>query len=229
MGDIEQISKTDNSSDIERVDKTTSSSDIERVDKITSPPDNEKVNNISNASEYYTSAESGKTDSEITQENKPSVEDEKILAELLEQHKIIEDSYEKEMAAELEKRLEEANINFNIFSKWMSLNLKGTGLYKSFIAKFDTEYRMAFFSNVSDFFSDNKLVTDTLLFYFKVLIFDMLKTHKKFKSCVTEITIDHDTQKTNLRLIKAKQTFKIFINDELLCYFKENGNDYYLS
>jgi len=161
--------------------------------------------------------------------SEPSVEDEKILSELLEKHKLIEEACQKEIADETAQHLADATNNFGIFKTWMEQNMSTQDLYKVFLVTFDQEYRSSLFDNICEFFSDSELVSDDFLFYFKMLIISILRNHKKFKSYLSSLTINTENQTTNLRLIKAKQTFKIFIEDEFLCYFKENGNDYYVS
>ena len=163
-----------------------------------------------------------------------SVEDEQILSELLEKHKSIEEAYQKEIADETAQHVQDADNNYGIFRTWMEQalldqSLSNQSLYKVFLETFDQEYRTNLFDNICEFFNDSELVSDKFLFHFKMLIISVMKNNKKIKSCLSSLTIDIENQTTNLRLIKAKQTFKIFIEDEFLCYFKENGNDYYVS
>jgi len=158
-----------------------------------------------------------------------TAEDENILAELLEKHKQIEEACQKELEDETAAYLQDAENNLNIFKTWMEPNLTIPNAYKLFLENFDPEYRSSLFENISEYFNDSELVTDEVLFDFKVLIISILRNHKKFKSYLTDLKLDTNDNSTNLRLIKAKQTFKIFVGDEFLCYFKENGNDYYVS
>lgn len=168
-------------------------------------------------------------ESAIAVEAEITADDENILAELLVKHKQIEEACQKEIESEAERYLEDATNNICIFKTWMEQNLTTPNTYKAFSENFDQEYRSSLFGNICEFFNDNELLSDDMLFYFKVLIVSILKSHKKFKSYLSDLTCDIKTKSTNLRLIKAKQTFKIFIGDEFLCYFKENGNDYYVS
>lgn len=135
------------------------------------------------------------------------------------------------------KNMEKLNLNylidiendFNIFTKWMSVNINKSNLHEEFMKKFSGEYRMTLFANFSKYFDQESVVKDDALFYWKYLIVDLMKNHKKHKSIVNNIKIDLENKTINLKLIKQKQIFECLLFDDHVCYLKENGNFYYLS
>jgi hypothetical protein len=211
-------------------EKTTQSesSEPETTEPETTEPEATEPDSIPVESEEYYNPDAVKEEPQ-EEPQEVTAEDEHILAELLEKHKQIEEACQKELEDETAAYLQDAENNLNIFKTWMEPNLATPNSYKLFLENFDPEYRSSLFENISEYFNDSELVTDEVLFDFKVLIISILRNHKKFKSYLTDLTLDTSSSSTNLRLIKAKQTFKIFVGDEFLCYFKENGNDYYVS
>ena len=161
--------------------------------------------------------------------DKTNSDDEKELAELLEKHKQIDRANNEQLEKELQQLVENAKNNLNIFSTWMSENIKNKNIYEDFRNQFDAEYRSDLFENMCEYFMDSTMVSEDLVFYWKYLIIALLKTSKKYKSYSSELVVDENDKKTNLALVKEKYIFRCFINGEHLCYFKENGNDYYVS
>lgn len=125
--------------------------------------------------------------------------------------------------------LEQIEKNIKDFSAWIDLHLTDTNLYELFCKTFGASYRSQLFEDICDSFKNSILVTDDVLFNWKGLIVHLLKNSKKYKSFINDLVFNPVAKKTNLRLVKDKHTFKCFIDDEFICYFKENGNDYYVS
>lgn len=175
------------------------------------------------------------------------------LKKLLEQKKQIEENQaniekeEERLRKESEQHIEDTYNNLNIFVLWIKDNLTNKDnlantndltnkdnltnkvLYKSFTKSFSTEYRTHLFENICEFFKNETFVTNEILFYWKYIVIHLLQHSKKYKSRSKKLTFDISNFETNLRLVKEKYIFKCFIGDRFICYFKENGNDYYVS
>ena len=156
-------------------------------------------------------------------------DDEKQLAELLKQHKVLEEEAEKQFKFEMEQRIENAKNNLGIFSQWMEDKVDKKDLYKLFNEQLSAQYRTELFENMCEFFSDQSFVTDDILFHWKNIVVCLLRMSKKYKYQISDLVFELSNKKTNLRLVKEKYIFRCFIDDTHLCYFKENGNDYYVS
>ena len=111
-------------------------------------------------------------------------------------------------------------IKIMIFQKSNSLKI----LFKT-----THEFRTNLFEYFLEFFEIDDVITDELLFYFKMLVSDLVKNNKRYKHNYADIIFDLTNKVTNLRLVRSKYVFKCFIVDEEMCYFKENGTEYYLS
>ncbi|XWV24856.1 mg583 protein [Tupanvirus deep ocean] len=198
-----------------------------------------------NSQDYYTETDENKQKdleneskentneptSESNNENNDAEELEKLLKQKqeLDEIKRQEEEEEKELKKKLEQHIEDVRTNLAMFSKWMKNKKLFDNLYKDFCNDFSPEYRSELFENVCEFFKDESFVTDDILFYWKHLVVHLLKTSKKYKYYLQDLVFDHETHDTNLRLVREKYIFKCFIGEEQLCYFKENGTDYYVS
>jgi len=167
---------------------------------------------------------------EIKDNSESVLEDNKILEELLEQNKKINETALHDIQEEYKKYIEDVHNNLNIFATWVKNQLDLQKLYQIFANDFDEKYRSDLFENMYDFFLDDKFVTDNMIFYWKCLVINLLQNNKKYKSYISDLHIDFYNMETNFRLIKEKKKyiFKCFIEDEMICYFKENGNMYYV-
>ena len=169
---------------------------------------------------------------------------EQQLKELLFYKKSIElqeenERVEKELLIkQQEQHKEDCKNNINIFSNWMedkiNMNLMSdkmdkNNLYTLFKQQFDVKYRTDLFENICEYFNDLSFVTDDILFYWKYIAICLLKSSKKYKYYLGDLVFETYIKETNFRLVKEKYIFRCFIGDESLCYFKENGNDYYVS
>ena len=159
----------------------------------------------------------------------PDTNDEKELAELLEKHKQMDKDATEKLEKELQQHIEDAKNNLNIFNTWISENINNEGLYKEFHDQFDLKYRIDLFENMCEYYMDQSMVSEDLVFYWKYLIISLLKTSKKYKSYLDELTVSTEKKETNLALVREKYIFRCFVKGDHLCYFKENGNDYYVS
>lgn len=204
-----------------------------------------EINTKTTEGEYRTDTEGNESDSTnsievdkinkiISDENDETV-NETELALLLEQKKQIEENIKKEQKAEeeqkreIENHIEDVRDNINIFLRWIQGSTEEKNINKKFCEDFSVEYRVALFENICEFFNYETLVTNDVLFYWKLIIMDLLRVSKKYKSYVSDIIFDIETKETNLALKKEKYMFRCFIGSEPLCYFKENGNEYYVS
>lgn len=129
---------------------------------------------------------------------------------------------------------DETQINFNIFIKWMKNNWDVDDLYNKFTHKFSPEYRSQLYDDMIKYFNDSTLVTDELLYYWKVIVVYVIIQSNKYNHCNEHIVIDLENKSFNIVLYVIKGIFKCVIEDsdiysEHLCYFKDNGNDYYVS
>ncbi|AUV58528.1 hypothetical protein [Bandra megavirus] len=115
------------------------------------------------------------------------------------------------------------------FLSWIKLNTDNDNTYKNFSNVFSSDYRISLYENVIKYFDDESIITDEFLTYWKFLVTDLMKNSRKYKSYTKDITINFEEYDCNLRLVKQKYIFKCYIDEESICYFKENGNDYYVS
>lgn len=156
---------------------------------------------------------------------------EKEITELLNQKKQIDDLKKmKDEETRLEKIYhEDVQNNLNIFLTWMRSSLEEKNLYKFYCDNFNVEYRIALFKNIVEFFRDETFVTDEILFYWKYMVIFLLSSSKKYKSYLSNLEMDVKTFVTNFRMVREKYVFRCFIDEDQICYFKENGTDYYVS
>lgn len=170
-----------------------------------------------------------------SQQKKEELSEEDELSALLKQKQRIKDEETKELEAakklqlEYEQHIEDAHNNLKIFATWMQCSLSEKELYKAFRENFTEEYRTALFEDICEFFKDPSFVTDDVLFFWKFIVISLLRTSRKYKSYITDLVFDLDSRVTNFRMIKTKYIYRCFIGEEPICYFKENGNDYYIS
>lgn len=154
----------------------------------------------------------------IKQKNELKKEEERIRLE------------EIQFEEELKQHIEDTKNNFAIFLHWIkNINCLSEDLYNIFCNDFSEEYRSQLFENICEFFKDESFVTDEILFYWKSMVVNLLKKSKKYRNSIEDLVFDPVNQITNLKIVKEKYIFKCFIDDERVCYFKENGTDYYVS
>ncbi len=119
-----------------------------------------------------------------------------------------------------------------IFIDWFkSINLDNdlNNLYRMFSAKFNQTYRTNLFENICIFFNNQQFITDEILYYWKILVISILRNNKKYLEQISNLNFSLTDMSTNLKLVKEKYIFKCFLDNDYLCLFKENGNDYYVS
>lgn len=176
---------------------------------------------------------SAETTSPVTPENEES--DEMILAKLTQQKKLLEEEQavelkaQQEMELAIQQHIEDVQNNIGIFVTWMQTSYKDKNLPESFQNSFDDDYRSKLFENICEFFKHEEYITDEVLFYLKCIIVCLLKASRKYRTCLDKLEFDIETQETNLRLVRDKYNIRCFIADEHICYFKDNGNLYYVS
>lgn len=124
--------------------------------------------------------------------------------------------------------VDDAKSYFDAFVAWMSTADK-VDLYKNFVKRFDENYRAQLYKYISKFFKMTTIVTDDIIYYWKLLIIDLVNSSKRYKHYADEITIDAVTKTTPLTILCTKEVFACYQNDVLIFYFKESNGDYYLS
>lgn len=118
-------------------------------------------------------------------------------------------------------------INLNIFQKWIT----GTDpsiAYENFI-KFSDEYQIDLYDALNAYYNNVDIVTDDMMYFFKIVIYEYIKNSPKTSEFSSSITFSHDDKKTNLGLIKTKCIFQCTVGSTVLCYFKHNGNIFYIN
>ncbi len=162
--------------------------------------------------------------------------DNESIESLLEKKRRIEQE-EKELQEEIDNHLQNVRNNLQIFIVWAKNTHSREDFYKKFVEEFDDNYRSQLFENVCEFFNDDTFVSDECVFYWKSIVVNLLTTNKKYSQKLVELKensgkelkTDLKLMTTNLRLVKQKYIFKCFVEDEPVCFFKENGVNYYLS
>lgn len=190
-----------------------------------------------NTEEYY-------IDDKIEESNEELIVDpnqEKALDELLEQKKRLDElnriEEEQKREKEIEQHMDDIKNNINIFLTWSTVHYTEDDFYKKFSKNFSKEYRIALYDDICEFFKDETIVTDDVIWYWKVLIINVIKSHKKYKHYIDiknkyfdeDFIFNEKTRVTNLSIVKEKHIFRCFVGENPLCYFKENGNEYYAS
>lgn len=175
-------------------------------------------------------AQNAREDVDSTEQN-----EEEELAQLLmqKQHlqEVVKEQEEDQERIKLEimQHIEDVQNNLNIFTTWAKDNVAKPNLYVLFYNNFGVEYRISLFENICEFFKDDSFVTDEILFYWKCIVVSLLQTSKKHKSSLDDLEFDINALQTNLRMVREKYIYRCFIGEEPICYFKENGTDYYVS
>lgn len=136
---------------------------------------------------------------------------------------------QKEIDNIVKQQTAEVKNNLGIFETWMQNSYTDPVLYTKFHSAFSDEYRTKLFDNICEFFRNEEFITDEILFYIKCVIVCLLNTNRRFKSRISELKFDTTNRTTNLRLVREKYTIRCFIEDEHLCWFKDNGDSYYVS
>ena len=195
----------------------------------TNQPQTGPVCNPTNYSEEVTGTNPARSDDKTNEDEENNEDEETQLADLLKKHKQLEEAAEEELQKQIEQHIEDCRNNLNIFSQWVDNKTNSESLYALFKKEFDDNYRSDLFCNICEFFNDPQFVTDDLLFSWKCMVVCLLKASKKYKGYLSDLVFVPKTKETNFRLVKEKYIFRCFIGEKHLCYFKENGNDYYVS
>lgn len=137
----------------------------------------------------------------------------------------------EEIQSEIAQQIQEVQNNLNIFLTWARKQEYSDKYYETFSKTFPGDFRCKLFENISYFFKDETLIDDEILLYWKWFVINLLQKSKKFKSDLELLSFQFDpaTNDTNLVLVKQKHMFNCFIEGEHICYFKENGTEYYIS
>ena len=179
---------------------------------------------------HFLEQETGKRTQNVINElvYKYSLQDKIMMAEL-EKNLLQQKKKEEEDNAIEEARVADAINLFEIFNSWYEMNKKVENLIEKFNKDLTQDFRMNLYEFLYDYMEDEKIVTDVTIFNMKMIIYYLIKTHKKFSEDSKEITFDIDKKTTNLYLTRQKHIFKCYVGDSELCYFKENGNFYYVN
>ena len=150
------------------------------------------------------------------------------LNDLLNKNKIIRSNMKEEYIID-----DEVNNNINIFGTWMKQKYRSSNIYNKFVLMFDNKYRSDLFKNIYDHLENDTLITNDILFYWKLIIIDLIKCDKKYSYFMKYLQIDYQKKESNLYLSKNKYVFRCSLyfngNYELICQFKDNSNDYYIN
>lgn len=167
-----------------------------------------------------------------------SPDDDNILETLLKQNKILQEA-ESESGSESEPNCaEDDNIvivqsNLDTFATWMRNRLAVTSelhkLYSEFCSAFSADIRINLFEQIHQYFHNESIVTDDIIFYWKCIVVCLISISKKYKMYVDDIDISVKERTNNITLVVSKYIFRCFINAAPVCTLKENGTDYYLS
>ncbi|AKI80055.1 hypothetical protein [Niemeyer virus] len=135
------------------------------------------------------------------------------------------DDFEKQQL----ERLENAKKDIETFKNWFKDKTDDSNVYNVFESTFGPEFRSQLYEYINEFFNNNDIVTDQLLAYWKILIRNIMRLNRKYQVIASKINVDENTHDSNLKLFKEKSMFRCFMDEEPICYFKENGNNYYVS
>ncbi|QTF49233.1 hypothetical protein qu_341 [Acanthamoeba polyphaga mimivirus] len=136
-----------------------------------------------------------------------------------------DDDFEKQQL----ERLENAGRDIDTFKNWFKNKTDDSNVYNVFESTFSPEFRSQLYEYINEFFNNNDIVTDQLLAYWKILIKNIMRSNRKYQVIASKINVDENTHDSNLKLFKEKSMFRCFMDEEPICYFKENGNNYYVS
>lgn len=162
-------------------------------------------------------------------EQKKQLEIQQVQERRAEEEEAEEAAEKAALQKKMEEHMENTANNFNIFLTWIKQNLDDKNLYKSFSDNFTSEFKIELYEGINEFFNDEWMVTDDVLFYWKFMVVTLMRSSRKYKSYIDDLIFDLKTRDTNVVLVKEKHIFRCFVADEPICYFKENGNDYYVS
>lgn len=153
------------------------------------------------------------------------------LEKLLLQRQELEEAEEEErqFQLELQKHIEDTKNNYDTYIRWIIDNDTNPNLYQDFCKVHDSEFRINLYNGINEFFNNAEMVNDDVLFYWKIMVVHFLRTSRKYKSSLNDLIFDLPNMDTNLVLVKEKCMFRCYIGEEPLCYFKENGTDYFAS
>jgi hypothetical protein len=140
----------------------------------------------------------------------------------------IMDEYNKNLGHQ-EDTVQNAKENIDIFVKWMSDNYTSEQLYFDFAKSFPNKFLLDLYWDMCNHFMNGELVSDDAVFYWKLIIISLLKKHKYLSNELDDLVLDIDNKYCNIKLVQPKNIFRIFIKNRSICYFKENGNEYYVS
>lgn len=123
----------------------------------------------------------------------------------------------------------DAKSVINRFVDWMYNNYQDQYLYPKFVENFDQAFIIELFETYCRSFLNTEIVSDKALIYWKLMCIHLIAKNKKYTDRVKDIYIDVENATSNLKLVIDKQMFRCYIDNERLCYFKENGYEYYTS
>lgn len=126
--------------------------------------------------------------------------------------------------------IEETKTNLNIFLQFMQFMQtyhQEKTLIKNFYDNFDSAYRSKLYDNICAYFEDDDIVTDEIIFYWKLLVVNLIN-QSKHAHLAKKIEVDFSNKVINLKLVKKKCLFECYLEGEHVGYFKDNGNNYYV-
>lgn len=128
-----------------------------------------------------------------------------------------------------EEAIAEMKDNLTIFSVWISKLKSTTDIYNKFTKRFSSKYQVDLYESINYFFHKRNYVTDDMLYHLKLIVYDLIMINKNLADIARLIVFVPETKSTNLTLVNIKSMFKCFVGDEFICYFKENGEAFYVN
>ena len=149
-----------------------------------------------------------------------------ILDELLDQVKLLK-------VEDDELSTEHVTDYINKFETWADTVIVPHNTYAQYVLHFDAAYREELFHIFCFNMHNSELISDTCLFYWKMLVLDLIMSHKKYMHRIGDISYDATTKTSNMKLERCKHVFRCYSVipaenpvEEFICHFKENENGY---
>jgi hypothetical protein len=126
------------------------------------------------------------------------------------------------------------NTTINEFKTWIEpiVNEMGSDLYPiypNFVKNFPADFRSRLFDQIYTYFLDDTIITDEIVYYFKLLVISVIEYTAKYRELFQIIRFNQDSMTSNLKLIPKKGIFLCTVDNIHHANFKDNGNIYYIT
>ncbi len=112
------------------------------------------------------------------------------------------------------------------FTTWIIDHVQESNLYEKFVQDYDSAQRDELYNL---FYRHFNCLSSEVLFYWKYFIGVFIKNSRKYNMHYQSIVYNFDSHIVNFYLTCNKGVFKCYIDQDHICYFKQNGTDYYVS